>query len=146
MTNNFILFFANGLPKGTAQQKGEAIRYKNGAPYIQHYRKDKVSAMRQEFIYRLKPYAPRNPAAGPVRLYVCFNFDVKDRKLWGKYKTTRPDADNIIKELKDAMTACRFWNDDSQVARLEVIKKYGYMGFIEIEVEDLDYLEDGGAV
>lgn len=146
MINIFTLNFENGMPKGTAQQKGEAIRYKNGAPYIQHYKKDKVSAMRQEFALRLKRFAPRNPAAGPVRLYVCFHFDVKDRKLWGKYKTTRPDADNIIKELKDAMTACRFWNDDSQVARLEVVKKYAHTGFIEIEVEDLDYLEDGGAV
>lgn len=143
MKNTFILTFLNGMPKGTAQQKGEAIRYRNGLPYIQHYKKEKVSAMRHELVLRLKRHAPRNPAAGPVRLYVCFYFDVKDRKLWGKYKTTRPDVDNIIKELIDAMTACRFWQDDSQVARLEVAKIYGRNGAIDIEVEDL---EDGGAV
>ena len=143
MINIFTLNFENGMPKGTAQQKGEAIRYKNGAPYIQHYKKDKVSAMRQEFALRLKRFAPRNPAAGPVHLYVCFHFDVKDRKLWGKYKTTRPDADNIIKELKDAMTACRFWKDDSQVADLHIIKVYGPAAHITVKVEDLEY---GGAV
>ena len=146
MTKSFLLIFENGLPKGTAQQKGEAIRYKNGAPYIQHYRKDKVNAMRQEFIYKLKKHAPRNPAAGAVGLTVIFCFDVKNPKLWGQYKTTRPDADNIIKELKDAMTACSFWNDDSQVAHLEVIKKYAKTGIIAIRVEDLEDLEDGGAV
>ena len=144
MKKTFYLNFENGLPKGTAQQKGEAIRYKNGAPYIQHYKKEKVSAMRQEFVLRLKRHAPKNPAAGPVRLCVCFCFDVKDRKLWGKYKTTRPDADGYVKEFLDAMTDCGgFWKDDSQVARLEVSKIYGEKGAVAVEVEDL---EDGGAV
>lgn len=143
MKNIFTLNFEHGLPKGTAQQKGEAIRYKNGAPYIQHYRKDKVNAMRQEFIYKLKKNAPRNPAAGAVGLTVIFCFDIKNPKLWGQYKTTRPDADNIIKELKDAMTACRFWNDDSQVAKLRIIKLYGPAAYITVKVEDL---EDGGTV
>ena len=143
MRNIFVLNFENGLPKGTAQQKGEAIRYKNGAPYIQHYKKDKVSAMRQEFIYKLKPHAPKNPAEGVIGLTVVFCFDVKNPKLWDKYKTTRPDADNIIKELKDAMTACRFWNDDSQVADLHIIKIYGPKAYIGVMVVDLN---DGGAV
>ena len=143
MINIFTLNFENGMPKGTAQQKGEAIRYKNGAPYIQHYKKDKVSAMRQEFIYKLKKHAPKNPAAGVVGLTVIFTFDVKNPKLWGEYKTTRPDADNIIKELKDAMTACRFWKDDSQVADLHIIKVYGPAAHITVKVEDLEY---GGAV
>ena len=139
MKNTFYLYFDNGLPKGTAQQKGEAIRYKaNGQPYIQHYKKAKVSAMRTEFILRLKKYAPKFPTEKPVRLVVWFCFDIKDKKQWGKYKTTKPDCDNYIKELKDAMTDCGFWKDDAQVADLRVMKTYAEKGSIVVTVEDLE--------
>lgn len=137
MSKNFILHFEQGMPKGTAQQKGVAIRYKNGEPYIQHYKKDKVAALREEFMYRLNRYAPRVPYAGPVRLSVLLCFDVKDKKLWGKYKTTRPDGDNYIKELKDAMTECGFWGDDSQVADERVVRVYSEKAAIRIQVEEL---------
>ena len=137
MTNNFILHFEQGLPKGTAQQKGVAIRYKNGAPYIQHYKKANVAALREEFMYMLNRYAPPVPYEGAIRLNVLICFDVKDRKLWGKYKTTRPDGDNYIKELKDAMTECGFWHDDSQVADERVVRMYSEKGAIRIQIDDL---------
>lgn len=142
MKNTFYLVFENGLPKGTAQQKGEAIRFKsNGEAYIQHYKKDKVSALRRELVLRMKRYAPKIPAEGAVRLRVWVCFDVKDPALWGKYKTTRPDCDNYVKEIKDAMTDCKFWKDDSQVAKLEVIKTYAEKGSIAVTVENLNELK-----
>lgn len=142
MVKTFTLHFENGLPKGTAQQKGEAIRYRRNTdgkvvPYIQHYKKDKVSAMRDEFIYRLNRYAPRVPSDKPVRLFVWVCFDIKTRTLWGKYKTTRPDCDNYVKELKDAMTEAGFWHDDAQVVDLRVVKTYSEKASISIQVEDL---------
>lgn len=141
MNKQFYLYFENGMPKGTAQQKGEAIRYKNGAPYIQHYKKDNISAARTEFIYKLKPNAPKNPSEGPIVLYVWFIFDTKNKKLWGQYKTTRPDLDNYVKELKDAMTACGFWLDDSQVVDLRIVKTYAEKAAICINVKDAEPLK-----
>ena len=139
MKNTFYLNFENGLPKGTAQQKGEAIRYKaNGQPYIQHYKKAKISAARTEFIYKLKKHAPKVPTDKPVRLIVFLCFDIQDRKLWGKYKTRRPDVDGYLKEFMDAMTDCGFWKDDAQVADLRVVKTYGEKGSIVVTVEDLE--------
>ena len=142
MVKTFTLHFENGLPKGTAQQKGEGIAYKtdeNGrrVPYIKHFKKDKISAMRTEFVYRLNRYAPRVPRDKPVRLFVWVCFDIKTRTLWGKYKTTRPDCDNYVKELKDAMTEAGFWHDDAQVVDLRVVKTYAEKASISIQVEDL---------
>lgn len=137
MRHNFILHFEQGLPKGTAQQKGEAIRYKNGKPYIQHYKKEKVTALRTELLLKLRRYAPAVPTDKPVRLFVWFCFDIKDRKAWGHYKTTRPDADNYIKELKDTMTEAGFWLDDAQVVDLRVVKTYAEKASITIQLEDL---------
>ena len=136
--NTFTINFENGLPKGTAQQKGEAIQYRNGVPYIQHYKKDKVSAMRQEFVLRLKRHAPKHPTEKPVFLRVWLCFSVTKKELWGKYKTTRPDADGYIKEFLDAMTDCGFWLDDAQVCRLEIIKTYAERAAITITFGELE--------
>lgn len=143
MKREIYLLFENGLPKGTAQEKGERIAYHvvNGkrVPYIQHYKKTQVSAMRREFELRLKKHAPKQPSDKPIKLMVCLFFDVKaPKKAWGTYKTTRPDCDNYVKEIKDAMTSVGFWYDDAQVADLRVIKRYAELGEIYIRVEDLE--------
>ena len=137
MNNSFILKFEEGMPKGTAQQKGVAIRYKNGRPYVQHYKKDKVDSARKEFIFKLKPYAPKTPIERPVKLFVWLCFDVKDRHLWGKYKTTRPDADGYVKEYMDALGECGFFKDDSFVVDLRVVKTYAEKESIWTQIEEL---------
>ena len=142
MTLEFYLHFENGMPKGTAQQKGETVKFRRNeagklVPYIKHYRTEKVSAERGQFILRMKRYAPKKRIEGPVKLTVLLYFDVKDRKLWGKYKPTRPDCDNYVKEIKDAMTVSRFWKDDNQVVELRVVKRYAEKASIYIRVEEL---------
>lgn len=133
------LFFEEGLPRATAQQKGEAVRYtRSGQAYIQHYKKEKVKALHNEFAYRLKRYAPPVPSEDPIRLIVFLGFDVKEKQLWGKYKTTRPDGDNYIKELKDVMTEIGFWKDDAQVVDERVVRTYAEKGSITIQVETLN--------
>lgn len=131
------LTFEDGLPRTTAQQKGEAIFYKNGKPYIHHYKKAKVQAFHTELAFRLKRYAPLQPAEGPVRLIVFIGFDVKEKQFWGKYKTSRPDGDNYVKELKDVMTELGFWKDDAQVVDERVVRTYSEQGSITIQVDDL---------
>lgn len=141
--NEFYLRFENGMPKATAQQKGECIRYKiiNGKriAYIQHFKKDKVEAARQLYEYKLKPLRPKEPATGPISLTVIFYFDKKSpKKDWGKFKTTKPDADNCVKELIDAMTSVGFWEDDAQIADLHVRKYYAERATIYVRVEELE--------
>ena len=134
---NFILNFENGLPKSTAQQKGNRIAYKNGEPYIQYFKKNSVKAARTEFVLKLKKYRPAKPIEGAVKLLVCFYFDVKDKKLWGKYKTTRPDADGYLKEFLDAMQEAGFFEDDAQVVDLHIVKTYAELGSIYVDLEEI---------
>lgn len=137
MNNSFILRFEEGMPKGTAQQKGVAIRYKGGRPYIQHYKKDKVDSARQTFVYKLKRFAPDIPSEEPIKLYIWFYFDVKSRGCWGKYKVTRPDADGYVKEFLDAMGDCGFFKDDSQIVDLHIIKTYAEKASIFVKISEL---------
>lgn len=143
MKNEFYLHFEDGIPKGTAQQHGERIAYKRIGgrlvPYIEHYRKANVQLARNMFTVKMKPYRPKHPSERPIKLLVCLYFDIsKPKKLWGKYKTTRPDCDNYVKEIKDVMTDLKFWNDDAQVVDLRVVKRYSEKATIYISMEELD--------
>ena len=142
MKLEMYLRFPEGMPKGTAQQKGEAIRYKivggRKVPYIDHYRKPEVQAQRNRLIYMMKRYKPEKPSDRPIKLTMLFFFNVKEKKLWGKYKTTKVDIDNFYKEIADVMTLCKFWNDDSQVVDLRLKKFYAEQATIYIRMEELD--------
>ena len=145
MKHEFYLHFDQGLPRTTAQEKGETIKYKlirtqsgvKKVPYIFHFRKPEVEAIRTLFAYKLKPFRPKTPSKMPIKLEVIIYFDVKDSALWGKYKPTKPDNDNFIKELKDVMTMLGFWGDDAQVADEHYIKYYAEKGTIFIRWEEL---------
>ena len=53
----------------------------------------------------------------------------------GQYHAQKPDADNVMKAVLDALTDCGVWVDDSQVASCHVIKRWAGQGpqtFIEI--------------
>ena len=145
MKTEFYLHFREGLPRATAQEKGECIRYKKVEgkilPYIEHFRKPSVQALRNELTLKMNRYRPKQPSEKPIRLTVILYFDIKQPKnLWGTYKTTKPDCDNYVKEIKDVMTNLRFWKDDNQVADLRVVKYYAEKGTIFIRLEEL---EDG---
>ena len=145
MKTEFYLHFPEGLPRATAQQKGESIKYKriDGRilPYIDHYRKPKVQALRNELTLKMKRYRPEQTSEKPIRLTVILYFDIKaPKKLWGTYKTTKPDCDNYVKEIKDVMTLLKFWKDDNQVVDLRVVKYFAEKGTIFIRMEEL---EDG---
>ena len=140
MKLEFIMRFPDGMPKGTSQQKGEKVGFrKDGSTYIHHYTKNKVATAATLFALQLKKNRPAKPMEGPIKLFVVFYFNVKrPKKLWGKYKTTKPDTDNYLKLLKDVMTKQGFWTDDAQVADEHVIKRFAEEASIYIRVEEAE--------
>ena len=141
MKQSFIIEFENGLPKGTAQQKGERVAFKNGKPFIVHYKKDNVNTARYHFAIALKPHRPAQPLTGCVALHVALFFSVKERAKWGKYKASRPDADNYCKELIDVMGSLGWWLDDAQIVKLSITKQYAEKASIFIHCEEInDYV------
>ena len=45
------------------------------------------------------------------------------------WHTVKPDADNLTKAVKDALTNAGAWKDDSRVAKLYVTKRYCLPGY-----------------
>ena len=66
------------------------------------------------------------PREGPLGLYIVAKFlrpKSASKRKPPVYKSTKPDADNIAKIVKDALTGI-VWRDDAQVAYLAVRKVY----------------------
>ena len=140
--NHFVIYFEDGMPKSTAQEKGETIRYRiiNGrrVPFIHHFIKPEVMVARRIFELKLKPYKPKKPSKKNIRLCIYYQFDVKNRKLWGNYKTSKPDLDNLNKTIQDCMVRLGYFEDDSQVVEEFHRKTYAELASVEIFIYELE--------
>lgn len=117
-------------PATVTHQSGTRIR--NNRTYKTRELKDWETTLANE----LNPYKPEKPISGPIGISVDFIFRTQRKSTAGKWKTTRPDTDNMVKTLKDVMTLMKFWNDDAQVVDERVTKKFGHDGMIVIEIEE----------
>ena len=75
---------------------------------------------------------------GALYLDVVFGFTTCNKKNIGKWKTTRPDTDNMIKTVKDMMTRLGYWDDDSQVVFETCRKMWTKKAGILIRIESLN--------
>ena len=89
--------------------------------------------------------APKEPIDGPVSLTIRVfrpipkSFSKKKAELAenGSLRpTTKPDADNFLKSIKDALKGI-IWRDDSQVVDVYVGKWYSSRPRIEIEIQEI---------
>lgn len=74
----------------------------------------------------------------PAKLMVVFNVpmpkswsDKRKQEMFGKPNQQRPDIDNYIKALLDALC-----EDDSYIYDIRAIKKWSILGSIELYTED----------
>lgn len=113
-------FLPMAPPTATGQMR--KVRMLRGKP--QFYEPDSVQKARLKLREALWPYRPEAPHSQGVRLLVKWIFPCPDGDgRDGQYRTTRPDTDNLQKLLKDEMTFCGFWQDDSLVCS-EIIEKF----------------------
>lgn len=142
MLNEFVL---RGSPDtATAQQKG--LRIVRG--HAQFYEKKEVSRAKEELADALLCYVPNEPYTGKLYLRVMWLFSKKSLSNAENltFKESRPDLDNLIKSVADVMTGCGFWEDDSQIVKLDLQKGWNkmtpglYVQIIELEPDDYNEL------
>lgn len=130
-----------GNPTGTSQQKGISRGRVYTKPEVarqrQIYRFAIERALKEETRAKGAQILRNIPYEGAVFVRITFNFAVKEKKKWGKYKTSSPDLDNSEKLLLDAMTDCGIWNDDRQVVTKYSEKMYSEKPYIEIAVGEV---------
>lgn len=83
------------------------------------------------------------PIEGPIELSIVAtyawpkSFTEKRRALPGaKWKTSRPDADNLTKIAKDALNTIA-WRDDSQVVSSHTWKRFGDIPSLAVRIVPL---------
>lgn len=90
-------------------------------------------------------YAPAAPLEGPIGLVLTVyrstpkSFSKRKTALAeeGKLRpTTKPDVDNYLKGVKDALKGI-IWRDDSQVVEVYARKRYSVQPRIEIKIKEL---------
>lgn len=94
-------------PRATAQSRRHT---KNGT-----FRTEASKRAMATWKAAVRPHKPPEPITGPVLVFVNFMFLDEKLKVDSAFKTTRPDADNMAKDLFDAMTQEGFWLDDAQI-------------------------------
>lgn len=84
-----------------------------------------------------------SPLTGPIELSVMAvyawpkSLTSKKRALPGaEWKTSRPDADNLTKIIKDALNTVA-WGDDAQVASSHCWKRYGDVPRLSVKIRSL---------
>lgn len=122
-----IDIFIPGEPdRTTAQEKGVTVkRSRTGKFYVHFYHKPEVKRAINKLMNQIYPYKPEEPFEGPVAVSImwCFGRGSKSKKYIGRFKDTKPDLDNLSKNLLDIMTKLNFWKDDGQVSVL-ILRKY----------------------
>lgn len=116
------------FPTITAQQKGIT---KTGKVYT----KPEVRAARNWFAYRFpRPDYTLTKSGACYSVVIKFGYKTANKKLWGKYKPTRPDVDNQAKLILDVLKDICVYSDDSAVVNLELSKKYAEADYIDLDV------------
>jgi len=86
------------------------------------------------------------PIKGPIQLMIRADYLIpkswsKKKRSQAQWKESKPDADNIAKIFKDAMSKIVF-EDDAQVAWLTVQKKFAPFARVTVSVMELSQIDE----
>lgn len=126
-------------PKKTHQSSMRVFKNKStGKMFVG--RDKKGTQTESDLMSLLLPHQPEEPLQGALILKVDWIYawrtsEPKKNKKNGILPcVTKPDCDNLAKQLQDCMTKLRFWEDDAQIFQLIFSKYYGDSTGISIEI------------
>lgn len=102
---------------------------KTGSMFIGKMKSSKSAMWRVKFELLLKQWKPEKPMGGVIRASINFAYPLLAKhkgKMMTEPKITRPDCDNLVKSVLDALTSSGYITDDSNVAILTVTKQHHY--------------------
>ena len=142
-----VEFFAPMTPPTRTEQQ-HRVFFKNGRPVF--FRDAKLREAISQLERAVAPYVPISPLEGAVYVKIiwCFPYRKTEKKsLIGEAipKDTRPDIDNLNKNLLDVLNK-KIIADDSQIVRLTVEKCWYHTPGIYVKVSQIDHQIFSGKV
>ena len=138
MTKNFLNIFVQHPPKYQKRHRmGKGFNYDPSS-------KDKklLAPLFKSEMSRQKCQKLTGPLAVTISAYYnvpkSYSKSVKE-SLYGQYKITKPDADNVAKFYLDAMSGI-VYEDDNIIAKLIVLKYYvgeGEQPYVTINLQEM---------
>lgn len=120
------------------------IKTRDGRAFATHYTPAKVSKNADSLASLMAPYVPPAPMEGPLRLFLRFDYpwragDSKKARASGpRPKDTKPDWDNLCKNVADVMQASGFYTNDSQLAEVNVAKVWSGRAGLTVKLEPIN--------
>jgi Holliday junction resolvase RusA-like endonuclease len=136
-----ISFFVPAIPRGQARVRHAVI-----SGHSRAYKAEAQVHDEQTLQALMMPYVPVNPFVGAISLKILIVMPVPKSKpkRWKidalgcrVLPTTKPDASNVCKHVEDVLQSMRFFDDDRQICKLEVMKRYGEPVGYHIELMEL---------
>jgi len=122
---------------------------KSGKMFVGKMSTSSAVKWKHAFMLLLKKWTPEAPLGGSLRVTVNFGYPLlkkhidagKQRKNHGimiiEAKVTRPDCDNLVKSVLDALTDSNYIVDDSNVVSLSVSKYFHWKGpFVDVIITE----------
>lgn len=101
------------IPRTTAQQR----RFAAGA----NYPSPLLRRAQATWLALARKHAPEKPLKGPVALWVVLYYH-SDKVDGTVFKTTRPDLDNTLKLIQDALAKAGWMKDDGAICAIHATK------------------------
>ncbi len=140
-----IEFFYKCIPSTTTAQAGNRIFFnrKTGRQFIG--KDPKTKAVQKEYGLAFSKWKPKLPLSGPLKLEVEIIWPFKKAtpkyvRARGKvHRDTKPDCDNIMKQISDALEWAGYFHvGDQQISELTCKKFHGEDSGIKVRLEELE--------
>ena len=138
MSKSVQCFLPTPPPETTHNDLVAFVTYANCRPVAKIRKSDRLKAEED----RLRPYIakirPSKPLSGPLAVTWKLVWPTDGKHEQGEAKTTRPDADNVVKTLNDLLESCHVIANDAMICDTRVQKMYGDPAGIWVRVEEIE--------
>ena len=114
---------------------------RGGKQFVHHYQPSKVTNNAKSLAALCAPHRPAVPLDGPLsmELYVVFPWlqkhSPRHRKSGLLPKDTKPDWDNLGKQISDVLAACGFYTNDSRLSDVRIRKRFGDTPYVQVTID-----------
>jgi crossover junction endodeoxyribonuclease RusA len=148
-----ITFEVSGDPMPQPRVRAFARKMGNGQAVARVYTPGTAEAWKSAIAVAARPHIPQRPITGGVALSVLFRIE-RPKSHYGsgrnaevlrsaapRFHAQKPDVDNLIKAVMDALSIIGIWEDDTQACRLIVEKRWATLAErpgATIDIEELE--------
>ncbi len=135
------MVIAFDIPELPAPKQGDRSCIVAGR--IKHYQSSKVTKNADVLRLLAAKHRPVKPMTGPVRVemevrYPWRKSEPKKNRVKGwKWKSTRPDVDQLAKQTLDVLQSLHYFTDDAQVVSLLVEKQWSDAPGLSLQIEGI---------